>query len=66
MKFAYYPGCSPQSTTAELDHVTRKLAEALEIELVELKGASCCGTVELRLRNPDLFRALNARTLAMA
>lgn len=66
MKFAYYPGCSPQSTTAELDHVTRKLAEILEIELVELEGASCCGTVELRLRNPDLFRALNTRTLAMA
>ena len=66
MRFAYYPGCSPQSTTVELDHVTRKLAEILEIELVELKGASCCGTVELRLRNPDLFRGLNTRTLAMA
>jgi succinate dehydrogenase / fumarate reductase cytochrome b subunit len=66
MKFAYYPGCSPKSTTSELDHATRALAERLEIELVELEGASCCGTVEIRSRNLDLFIALNARTLAMA
>jgi len=66
MKFAYYPGCSPKSTTIELDKTTRKLAEKLGIELVELEDASCCGTVELRSRNEDLYRALNGRTLAMA
>lgn len=66
MKFAYYPGCSPKSTTSELDNTTKKIAEKLDIELVELKEASCCGSVEVRLRNPDLYHALNARTLAMA
>ena len=66
MKFAYYPGCSPQSTTRELDVVTRKIAKALEIELVNLNGPACCGSVEMRVNDPDLFYAINARTLAMA
>jgi succinate dehydrogenase / fumarate reductase cytochrome b subunit len=66
MKFAYYPGCSPQSTTRELDGVTRKIAKALEIELVDLNGPACCGSVEMRVNDPDLFYAINARTLAMA
>jgi len=66
MKFAYYPGCSPQSTTRELDVVTRKIAKALDIELVDLTEAACCGSVELRINDPDLFYAINARTLAMA
>jgi len=66
MKFAYYPGCSPQSTTRELDITTRKIAMALKIELVDLNGPACCGSVELRLNDPDLFYAINGRTLAMA
>jgi succinate dehydrogenase / fumarate reductase, cytochrome b subunit len=66
MKYAYYPGCSPQSTTHELDVVTRKIAKALGIELVDLNGPACCGSVEMRVNDPDLFYTINARTLAMA
>lgn len=66
MKLAYYPGCSPKSTTRESDYVSRNVAHRLGIELVELKGAACCGTTEMRLTNPDLFASLNSRTLAMA
>lgn len=66
MKFAYYPGCSPQSTTREVDVVTRNIAKVLEIELVDLNGPACCGSVEMRVNDPNLFYAINARTLAMA
>lgn len=66
MRFAYYPGCSPQSTTKELDANTRSTAAALGLDLVDLNGAACCGSVELRLNDEDLFYALNARTFAMA
>ena len=66
MKFAYYPGCSPQTTTRELDFSTRKIAKALEIELEDMNGAACCGSVELRSNDPDLFYAINGRTLAIA
>lgn len=66
MKFAYYPGCSAKSTCAELSAATQKVAEKLEIELVELHSASCTGSRELRAVNRDRFLALNARVLAMA
>lgn len=66
MRYAYYPGCSPQSTTKELDATTRSTAGILGLDLVDLDGASCCGSVELRLNDADLFYALNARTFAMA
>ena len=66
MKFAYYPGCSPKSTTLELDKTTKRVCAKLDIELMELEDASCCGTVEIRSKNEDLYLALNARTLAMA
>jgi succinate dehydrogenase / fumarate reductase, cytochrome b subunit len=66
MKFAYYPGCCPQTTTRELDVSTRKIAMRLGIDLVDLNEAACCGSVELRLNDPDLFYATNGRTLAMA
>lgn len=66
MRFAYYPGCSAQSTCKELNAATHRVAEHLGIELIELNSASCTGSRELRATNRDLFLALNARILAMA
>jgi len=66
MNVAYFAGCSPQSTTKELDASTRRTAQALGFQLKELREATCCGSVELKLNNDDLFYSLNARTLAMA
>jgi len=66
MNVAYFAGCSPQSTTKELDASTRRTAQALGFQLKDLREATCCGSVELKLNNADLFHTLNARTLAMA
>jgi len=66
MKRAYYPGCSPKSTTREADYVSRKVITRFGVELVELEGAACCGAGEIRSTHPDIFSSLNARTLAMA
>ena len=38
----------------------------MDIELVPLKGASCCGAGVMKQANWDLQIALNARTFAMA
>lgn len=65
-RYAYYPGCSPKSSTAEADLSARTLAEKLEIELVELESVACCGSREMRMSNPRLSLILNARTLALA
>lgn len=66
MKFAYYPGCSAQSTCKELNSSTHLVAAKLGLELEELRSASCTGSREIRAVKPDLFLALNARILAMA
>lgn len=39
----YYPGCSLHSMAKEFDHSFRAVAEALDLELVEPKGWTCCG-----------------------
>jgi succinate dehydrogenase / fumarate reductase cytochrome b subunit len=66
MKFAFYPGCSAQSTCRELNVSTHLVARHLGLELEELSSASCTGSRELRAIDLDLFLALNARILAMA
>lgn len=65
-RFAYYPGCSPKSSTIESDQSMRALAKELSMELIELESVACCGSRELRISNPRLSLILNARTLALA
>jgi succinate dehydrogenase / fumarate reductase, cytochrome b subunit len=66
MKFAYYPGCSAQSTCRELNVATHKVAAKLGLELQELHSATCTGARELRAIDPPGFYALNVRILALA
>jgi succinate dehydrogenase / fumarate reductase cytochrome b subunit len=66
MKYAYFAGCSAQSTCKELNVATHKVAERLGLELVEYRSATCTGSREIRAVQPALFLALNARMLAMA
>jgi len=66
MRFAYYPGCSAQSTCKELNAATHVVAANIGLELIELPSAGCTGSRELRAIDPDLFLALNARLLALA
>ena len=44
LKYAYFPGCVAQGAARELYLSTQALTQALGIELVELKKASCCGS----------------------
>lgn len=66
LKFAYYPGCSAQSTCRELNAATRKVAARLGLDLHELTSATCTGARELRAIDPPGFFALNCRILALA
>ena len=43
MKYAYYPGCSAESTASDMHQSTLAVARALGIDLVEPKGWTCCG-----------------------
>jgi succinate dehydrogenase / fumarate reductase cytochrome b subunit len=66
MKVAYWPGCVSRGFTPELHGSMALVAPLLDIELVELDRASCCGAGVLAEHNQELADTLNARTFALA
>jgi len=65
-KYAYYPGCAAEGSDREADMATRAVAERLEMELVDLEAANCCGAGVIEEVDEDLNLALNARIFALA
>ncbi|MHB9035933.1 MAG: CoB--CoM heterodisulfide reductase iron-sulfur subunit B family protein [Armatimonadota bacterium] len=66
MKYAYYPGCSLESTGKEFGESTHLVAEALGIELVEIPDWNCCGATSAHNLDHRLSIALPARNLGIA
>jgi succinate dehydrogenase / fumarate reductase, cytochrome b subunit len=66
MKVAYWPGCVSRGFTPELHGSMAKIAPLLDIEMVELDRASCCGAGVIAEHNQELADTLNARTFALA
>ena len=66
MKLAYWPGCVSRGFTPELHGSMRLVAPKLDLELVELDRANCCGAGVIAEHNQELVDTLNARTFAMA
>jgi succinate dehydrogenase / fumarate reductase cytochrome b subunit len=66
MKVAYWPGCVSRGFTPELHGSMAKIAPLLDIELVELDRANCCGAGVIAEHNQELADSLNARTFALA
>jgi len=66
LKYAYFPGCVAQGACRELYQSTAALAQALGIELVELKKASCCGSGTFKEDSQLLEDTVNARNIALA
>ena len=66
MKYAYYPGCSAESTAREQYMSVCEVARALGIELVEPKGWTCCGSTPAHHTSKFLSIALPATNLLMA
>jgi len=64
MKLAYYPGCSLHSTGIEYDISSKKVCQALGIELVELKDWICCGSSPAHQCDDLMSIALPAKNLA--
>ena len=66
MKVAYWPGCVSRGFTPELHGSMEKVAPLLDIALVELDRASCCGAGVIAEHSQELADTLNARTFALA
>jgi len=66
MKYAYFPGCSADSTARDQYMSVNEVALALNIELIELKGWTCCGSTPAHHTDKNLSIALPAANLLMA
>lgn len=66
LRYAYFPGCVAQGACRELYQSTQVLAQALGIELVELKKAACCGSGTFKEDSQLLEDTVNARNLTLA
>lgn len=66
MKYAYFPGCSLESTAKEFEESTHLVGEALGIELVTIPDWNCCGATSAHNLDHKLSVALPARNLGIA
>ncbi|GEM_PF-32834 len=66
MKLAYYPGCSLDGSAIEYGLSTKRTAELLGVELLEIEDWNCCGATSGHNTNQLLSLALPARNLALA
>ena len=67
MKYAYFPGCSQESTAEEYNRSLLAVADRLEaLDLIELPDWNCCGATPAATVNALLPHALAARNLAIA
>ena len=65
MKYAYYPGCSLESSSAAYDVSGREAARVLGIELQEIDDWNCCGATEYHSQDKLTASAVIARNLAL-
>ncbi|WP_294965286.1 CoB--CoM heterodisulfide reductase iron-sulfur subunit B family protein [Sulfurimonas sp.] len=66
LKYALFTGCTAKQSTPEQMISTMAVAQKLNIELVELTEASCCGASHLQDYDDFLSLVLNARNIAYA
>ncbi len=66
MKVAYWPGCVSRGFTPELHGAMEKVAPLLDLELIALDRAACCGAGVIAEHSQELADTLNARTFALA
>ena len=65
MKMGYYPGCSLHSTGVEYGLSTARVAEALGLELEEVRKWVCCGSSPAHQSDEAVALALPALNLAI-
>ncbi len=66
LKYAYFPGCSLQSSAVDYNRSILSTCTELGIELRELEDWNCCGTTAVTSTNLLLSYLLPARNLALA
>ncbi|MBO5366085.1 MAG: hypothetical protein J6A39_05600 [Peptococcaceae bacterium] len=66
MDYAYFPGCSLESTGIEFHMSAKAVTKALGINLIEIPDWNCCGASSAHTRGHWVSLALPARNMAIA
>ena len=66
MKYAYYPGCSSESSARDQHCSSLAVAKALGIEFIEINGWTCCGATPGHQTDRVLAASLPAANLVLA
>ncbi|RJP83059.1 MAG: heterodisulfide reductase subunit B [Desulfobacteraceae bacterium] len=66
MKYAYYPGCSAESSARDQHSSSIAVARALGIDFIEIKGWSCCGSTPGHQTDRVLAASLSVANLILA
>ena len=66
MKYAFFPGCSLESTAWDFDRSTRVACQTLGIELTDIPDWVCCGSTPAHCSNASLAVALPVLNLQKA
>lgn len=64
--YAYYPGCSMDSTAVTYKKSFEYIAQKIGLELKEIPDWSCCGSTAAHTKNEKTALALAARNIALA
>ncbi|RLI30900.1 disulfide reductase [Candidatus Bathyarchaeota archaeon] len=65
-RYALFLGCTIPARLNSYDLSSRRVAEALGIELVDLEGAGCCGTPDMESLDHTMAAAMAAWNLSLA
>ncbi|MGQ9720777.1 MAG: CoB--CoM heterodisulfide reductase iron-sulfur subunit B family protein [Candidatus Jordarchaeum sp.] len=66
MRYAFFVGCTTLARLSSYEISTRKVAEALGMELLDMEGSGCCGTTYLKCIDRKTGLALAARNISIA
>lgn len=66
MKVAFYPGCTAQTDQFGYEASVRSIMPHLEVELIEMEGAGCCGYPAYSSVNEAAWYYSSARNMALA
>lgn len=65
MKYAFYPGCSLESSSVAYDMSVKAVADKLQVEFTEVDDWNCCGATEYHTVDALAANAIIARNLAL-
>ena len=64
--YSYYPGCSAEATAKGLGLSVEAISKPLDMELIELKDWTCCGSTPYGSLDEEEAILVAARNLALA